>query len=389
MTEILSKIFIKSNNLSDNVTRKSFGTLAGAVGIATNILLASLKLVAGLFCSSVAIIADAFNNFSDAGASLITLISFKLSAKPADKEHPFGHARFEYISSMIVSFIIMLVGIELLISSGKRLFYPNPEGLSEINAITFIILGISILLKLWLGLFYRKIGKKIDSKVILAASLDSLTDSISTGSALLASIIVKLTGLVIFDSLVGIGVSIIIISAGAKILNDTKNALLGEAPVKETLDGIRKIAEKYPEIIGIHDLLVHNYGPGQIIASFHAEVDGSKDIYLLHDVIDTLEREIKKNMNISCTIHLDPIATNDENTAKIKEFLSETLKEVGLDYKIHDFRAVLGNTHTKLLFDLVLPFEEKISDDEAINLVCEAVEKKRNNFYCVITVDRE
>ena len=389
MTEILSKIFTKRNIPSESISRKSFGTLAGAVGIATNILLATLKLVAGLFCSSLAIIADAFNNFSDAGASLITLISFKLSAKPADKEHPFGHARFEYISSMIVSFIIMLVGLELLISSGKRLIYPNPEGLSEINAITFIILGISILLKLWLGLFYRKIGKKIDSKVILAASLDSLTDSISTGSALISSIIIKLTGLVIFDALVGVGVSIIIISAGVKILNDTKNALLGEAPVKETLEDIRKIAEKYPEIIGIHDLLVHNYGPGQIIASFHAEVDGSKNIYLLHDVIDTLEREIKKNLGISCTIHLDPIATNDENTAEIKEFLSETLKEVGLEYKIHDFRVVLGNTHTKLLFDLVLPFEEKMSDDEAINLVCEAVEKKRNNFYCVITVDRE
>ena len=389
MTEILSKIFTKRNIPSESISRKSFGTLAGAVGIATNILLATLKLIAGLFCSSLAIIADAFNNFSDAGASLITLISFKLSAKPADKEHPFGHARFEYISSMIVSFIILLVGLELLISSGKRLIYPNPEGLSEINAITFIILGFSILLKLWLGLFYRKIGKKIDSKVILAASLDSLTDSISTGSALISSIIIKLTGLVIFDSLVGIGVSIIIISAGVKILNDTKNALLGEAPVKETLEDIRKIAEKYPEIIGIHDLLVHNYGPGQIIASFHAEVDGSKDIYLLHDVIDTLEREIKKNLGISCTIHLDPIATNDENTVEIKEFLSETLKEVGLEYKIHDFRVVLGNTHTKLLFDLVLPFEEKMSDDEAINLVCEAVEKKRHNFYCVITVDRE
>ncbi len=389
MTEILLKLFWGRHNPSDQRARKGFGTLAGAVGIVTNLLLASLKLGVGLFCSSLAIIADAFNNFSDAGASLITLISFKLSAKPADKEHPFGHARFEYISSMIVSFIILLVGIELLISSGKRLFYPNPEGLSQINAITFIILIISIILKLWLGLFYRKIGKKIDSKVILAASLDSLTDSISTGSVLLSSVIIKLTGLVIFDSLVGVGVSLIIIAAGAKILNDTKNALLGEAPVRETLDGIQKIAKNYPEIIGIHDLLVHNYGPGQFIASFHAEVDGSKDIYLLHDVIDTLEREIKKSMNISCTIHLDPIVTNDENLTEIKEFLSETLKEVGLDYKIHDFRVVLGNTHTKLLFDLVLPFEEKMSDEEAINLVCEAVEKKRQNFYCVITVDRE
>ncbi len=390
MTELLSKIFVKDyKNHKDPAVRKSYGTMSGAVGIVTNLILASIKLIAGILSSSVAIIADALNNLSDAGSSLITLISFKLSSKPADKEHPFGHARLEYISSMIVSFLILLVGFELFMSSAEIILGITEGAQTEVTDITFIILIISIVLKLWLGLFYRKVGKKIDSQIIIATSADSLTDSVSTGAVLISSIIIKFTGFVLLDAIVGIGVSIVIIVAGAKILNDTKNALLGEAPVQEIVDDIEHIVDNYPEIIGMHDLLVHNYGPGRFIASFHAEVDGKEDIYMLHDVIDNAEREIKEKMNIACTIHLDPIVTDDEDVNRLKEILFSTMRENGLNYKVHDFRTVIGNTHTNLIFDVVLPFDEEIKENELADKISSLISEKHPDYYCVITVDRE
>ncbi len=390
MTELLSKIFVKNHkDYKDPTVRKAYGTMSGAVGIVTNIILALIKLFAGLLSASVAIIADALNNLSDAGSSLITLISFKLSSKPADKEHPFGHARLEYISSMIVSFLILLVGFELFVSSGEILLGLSDSAPTEITTITFVILIISIVLKLWLGLFYRKVGKKIDSQIVIASSADSLTDSISTGAVLISSIVIKFTGFMLLDAIVGIGVSVIIIVAGIKILNDTKNALLGEAPVQETIDDIEHIAEGYPEIIGIHDLLVHNYGPGRFIASFHAEVDGKKDIYMLHDMIDNAEKEINKKLGIACTIHMDPIVTDDENVNRLKNILFNTMREHGLNYKVHDFRTVIGNTHTNLIFDVVLPFDEEIKENELKEKISSAISEKHPNYYCVITVDRE
>lgn len=390
MTELLSKIFIKNYKDYKNPTvRKKYGTMSSGVGIATNMLLAIIKLFAGLLASSMAIIADGFNNLSDAGSSLITLISFKLSAKPADKEHPFGHARFEYIASMIVSFLILLVGFELFAGSFEIVLGLAESEKTIINEITFVILAISIVLKLWLGIFYRKIGKRIDSKIIMATSTDSLTDSISTGAVLVSSIIIKLTGFVLLDAIVGIGVSVIIIVAGIKILNETKNALLGEAPVQEIVDDIQKIVESYPEIIGMHDLLVHNYGPGRFIASFHAEVDGKKDIYMLHDMIDNAEREVKEKLGIDCTIHLDPIVTDDEDVNRLKAFINEVMCELGFNYHIHDFRVVIGNTHTNLIFDVVLPFDAEVTEKEIVKIISEAVSKRKPDHYCVITVDRE
>lgn len=390
MTELLSKIFIKNHNDYKNpITRKKYGTMSSGVGIATNLLLAFIKLIAGLLASSMAIIADGFNNLSDAGSSLITLISFKLSAKPADKEHPFGHARFEYIASMIVSFLILLVGFELLCGSLEIVTGLSESEQTAINNVTFVILAVSIVLKLWLGIFYRKIGKRIDSKIIMATSADSLTDSISTGAVLVSSIVIKLTGFVLLDAIVGIGVSIIILIAGIKILNETKNALLGEAPVQEIVDDIKTIVEEYPDIIGMHDLLVHNYGPGRFIASFHAEVDGKKDIYMLHDMIDNAEREIKEKLGIACTIHLDPIVTDDDNINRLHTLVKEVMSECGFDYHIHDFRVVIGNTHTNLIFDVVLPFDSKITEKELIEKISAAVLKKSENHFCVITVDRE
>lgn len=390
MTEILSRFFVKDHDdLNSPAVRKAYGTMSGAVGIAVNVILAFTKLLLGIFTSSIAITADAFNNLSDAGASFVTLISFHLSARPADREHPFGHARFEYIASMAVSFLVLYVGVDLLTDSGKILFGFSDGMRSDIGIATFVLLVLSILLKLWLGVFYRKIGKKINSKVIFAASKDSIVDSISTGAALVSAILVKLCGFALLDAIVGVGVSVLIIVAGAQIFNDTKNALLGEAPVKEVASEIESIVKSYPDIIGMHDLLIHNYGPNKFIASFHAEVDGSKDIYVLHDMIDNTEREIKSKLGIACTIHMDPIAKDDVNVQRLRGILDEVMSELRLSYKIHDFRVVIGKTHTNLIFDLVLPYDDNTDENALIERLGESVWAKVPEHYCVITIDRE
>ncbi len=389
MTNLLAKIFIKnSSNTTDPTVRKNYGTLSSIVGITVNFILAAFKMLAGLLSGSVAIIADAFNNLCDSGTSVITLISFKISSKPADKEHPFGHARIEYIASMIVSFIILLVGAELLLDSGKTLLGIGEAKNTDITNVTIIILGVSILLKLWLGLFYRKIAKTIDSTVIAAASADSFSDSFATAAVLASSIVIKITNWVILDAIVGIAVSIPIIIAGLKILNETKDILLGEGPVDETVKDIERIIAEFPDIIGIHDLMVHNYGPNRFIASLHAEVDGKKDIYYLHDMIDNAERSINEELQITCTIHMDPIVTDDENVIELKSFLIETMRENGLDLPIHDFRTVIGQTHTNMIFDVVLPFDHPMTADEVKEKIISAVKAKRANCYCVIVVDR-
>ena len=389
MTALLIKLFIKDYNETSNpIVRKNYGTLSSIVGIIINLLLGAMKLVIGFISGSVAIMADAFNNISDSGTSIITLISFKMASKPADKEHPYGHARIEYIASMIVSFIILLVGAELLLDSGKTILGFSDQRQTDIGVITIVILAVSIVLKLLLGLFYRKISKIIDSSVIKAAATDSFSDTLSTGAVLVSSIIIKLSDWYIIDAIVGIGVSIPIIIAGLRILNETKNVLLGEGPVDETVGNIEKIISDFPDIVGIHDLMVHNYGPNKFVASFHAEVDGKKDIYYLHDMIDNTERRIKEELNIQCTIHMDPIVTDDAEINELREFLIETMKEAAVDVPIHDFRTVIGNTHTNMIFDVVLPFDNPMTEEELINKISVAVHKKRSDCYCVITVDR-
>lgn len=390
MTKLLTKIFIKDYKQTANPSvRKSYGTLASVVGIIVNIILAIIKLIAGFLSGSVAILADAFNNLSDSGSSVITLLSFKVSSKPADKEHPYGHARFEYIASMIVSFIIMLVGGELFLDSAKTLVGIGEPKATEITTVTIIILSVSIVLKLWLGIFYRKIAKSIDSTVVRAASTDSFSDTISTVAVLISSIVIAIKPeWNILDAIVGIIVSIPIMIAGFKLLNETKDVLLGEGPVDETVGAMQKIIADFPDIIGIHDLMVHNYGPNKFVASFHAEVDGKKDIYYLHDMIDNVERRINEELNISCTIHMDPIVTDDENVTELKKFLIETMKEAGLELSIHDFRTVIGQTHTNMIFDVVLPFDHPLSEDEVKAKISQIVHEKRENCYCVITVDR-
>ena len=388
MTDLLIKLFVKDHTRPEDIAvRERYGVFSSIVGIITNLILAALKLAAGLLSFSIAIVADALNNLSDAGSSIISFVSFKIAAKPADKEHPFGHARIEYVSSMIVSFLILLVGFELMKDSVAGLFSGEGAGLA-VTALTYVILSVSILLKLWLGLFYRKIAKKIDSSVVSAAAADSFSDCASTAAVLVSSIVIGISGWWFIDSIVGMAVAVMIIIAGIKILNETKNSLLGEAPVQDVVDSIKSTVDKYPEVVGIHDMLVHNYGPKTYIVSLHAEVDGSRDIYELHDAIDNIEKEINEDLRILCTIHMDPIVTNDETVNELRTFTAETVKEVCPEATIHDFRTVIGQTHTNLIFDLVLPFDVKEKPETVTEAVKAAIRNKRNECFCVITVDR-
>ena len=390
MTNLLVKIFIKnSGEVQSSEVRKAYGTLSSLIGIAINVILVGIKLALGFITSSVAIIADALNNLSDAGSSSMALISFKLAAKPADRDHPFGHARFEYIASMVVSFLILLVGFETLIDSVSVLIGKSERETISFSVLSIVFLGCTILFKLWLAVFYTKIGKKIDSSVIKAAAVDSLMDCISTGAVLASAIVIKLTKIQIIDTVMSLLVSLVIIWAGIKILNETKNSLLGEAPVDEQVRGISAIIAEYPEILGTHDLMIHNYGPNHHICSFHAEVDGAKDVFMLHDMIDNVERRIQDELNILCTIHMDPIVTDDEIVNELRNFVTAIIKEkVCSDITVHDFRTVAGNTHTNVIFDIVIPFEIKESPNAIVEKISKAVQDERENCYCVITVDR-
>ena len=388
MTNLLIRLFVKNSNSPENPeVRERFGVFSSVVGVIVNLILAAIKLLAGLMSASIAITADALNNLADAGSSIVSFVSFKIAAKPADKDHPFGHARIEYVSSLIVSFLILLVGFELFTSSLSGLFSKEATALN-LSTLTFVILGISILLKLWLGFFYRKISKRINSSVVAAASADSFSDCASTAAVLISSIVIEATDLWYIDSIVGIGVSVMIFIAGIKILNETKNSLLGEPPVDEVVESIKETVSHYPEIVGIHDMLVHNYGPNHYIVSFHAEVDGSKDIYMLHDVIDNIERAINDDLRILCTIHMDPIVTHDETVNELREFTLSTVKEICPEASIHDFRTVVGQTHTNLIFDLVLPFDINGKPDDIAAEIDSAIKSKRSYCYTVITIDR-
>jgi len=376
------------NNTVDLKERQKYGALSGIVGIGANLILSVLKLIVGLLTSSVAIMADAMNNLSDAGSSIVSLVSFRMSSKPADRDHPFGHARIEYIASMVVSFLILLVGFEMMTDSISVIFGFSEATTPVFSMASLIILGASVVVKLFLSLFFRRIGKKIDSSVILASSADSFFDSVSTFAVLISSIVIKYTEIAIIDAIVGLLVSVLILMAGIRTLNETKNSILGEAPVKETVEAITKIVDEYPEIIGTHDLLVHNYGPGHYIASFHAEVDGKDDIYILHDVIDNVEKRIGTELGIICTIHLDPISLDDERINELKEIAREVIKEIDPKIGMHDFRAVIGATHTNLIFDLEIPFEMKLPNDKIIKDIESRIQRINPECFCVITIDR-
>lgn len=388
MTELLSRIFVKNHRaVEDPRVRSAYGTMVSITGMILNILLFAAKFTVGSLFGSVSITADAVNNLSDAGSQMISLISFRISAKPADREHPFGHARIEYVASMIVSFLILLIGIELLKESVSKILSPE---LPERSWVAVGVLGGSVLVKLWIGLFNRKIGKRIDSAVMRATAADSLSDAISTTAVLISTLILLLFPSlnVNLDAYMGVLVAVMILAAGVKILNETKNSILGEAPSDEIIKQITDLVESTPGALGIHDLTVHNYGPGHVIAALHVEVDGKVDVFESHDMIDNIEQALRREYNIEATIHMDPIVTDDELINALRRRVEATVKEIDPGLRIHDFRFVAGATHSNLIFDLLVPYEVKLSNDDIRRAVADKISRIDPSYFTVVTVDR-
>ena len=352
LSDALCRRFIKdSANTDDPKVRLAYGRLAGIVGIVCNLLLCGFKLLAGILAGSLAMIADAFNNLSDAGSAIVTLIGFKLAGAPADEDHPFGHGRMEYLSAMGVAVLIILAGFELATSAFDKIIHPVA---SEFSWISAVILAVSIGVKLWMAVFSRNIGKKIRSDALCAAGVDSRNDVICTGVVLLSSIL----GIwlpVSIDGYVGMAVALFVIWSGFTVIKDTVSPLLGQAPDPELVQNIQQTVLSYDGVVGIHDLIVHDYGPGRIIVSLHAEVPEDQPISKSHDVIDNIEMELQERFNILSCIHMDPVDTDNPETLRLKAVVIRLMNEVDESLTLHDFRVVSGDTHTNLLFDLVVP----------------------------------
>ena len=385
MTNLLIKLFVKDPERTDDKrVRENYGTVTSVVGIVVNLLLFVGKFLVGTLFGSVSISADAINNLSDAGSSLISLISFKISSKPADREHPFGHARIEYIASMAVGVIVLFIGFDSLKESFFKILTPEPMSKS---IIVLAVLLASILAKLWLGIFYKSVGKKINSEILKAASADSFSDVLSTGATLVSALVWMMFDFNI-DAYVGLVVSAFILVAGLKILNENKNIILGSAPDPEVIETIKEHALSDRRILGIHDLMVHSYGAGATIASFHAEVDGKGDFFEAHDLIDNIEKQLFSEHNIACTIHMDPIVTDDEEINSLRAKVEGIVKGISETFRIHDFRCVTGPTHTNLIFDVEIPFEDKRTNKEVLNLVEEKIKNINETYFAVISIDR-
>ena len=386
MTDLLCAIFVKDrNNTKDTDVRRRYGTLSSIVGIILNLILASGKYIVGYVFGAISLMADGINNLSDAGSQAVSLISFKISSKPADKEHPFGHARFEYIASMVVSFLILHIGFNTIVDSVKKIF--DSEAQTKFSWIIIIVLGISVLVKIWLCLFNRKIAKKIDSSMLRATAMDSLADACATFGVLVGMLVYKLTSFDI-DAYMGAIVAILILVAGIRVFNDTKNSLLGERPSDELIAQINEVVSEYPEALGIHDMMVHNYGPGRTVATFHVEVDRNIDLIESHDMIDNIERHIYSKLGVQTTIHMDPIVTDNEEVNRLKAQVRKLVKEIDERLDIHDFRCVFGVTHTNILFDISAPFDLKLSDAELCERMSALIKNIDEKYFAVVTVDR-
>ena len=388
MTELLCRLFVKDGeNVKSPAVRRAYGTLASVVGIIVNLILAAGKITVGFLFGAISLAGDGINNLSDAGSQIISLISFKMAAKPADRDHPFGHARIEYVASMIVSFFIMLVGWNLFRESLDKIL--NADMVTDDSNVWLMVgvLAVSILLKLWLVLFNRRIAGKIDSSVMRATAADSLSDAGASTAVLIAILIFKFTGVDI-DGFMGLAVAVVIFIAGIKILNDTKNSILGEAPSDDVVEGIKAIVAEFPDALGIHDMIVHSYGPGRFVANLHIEVDGSKDIFESHDMIDLIEKRLNSELGILSNIHMDPIVVDDAENDEMRAFTLAAVKAVDERLDIHDFRFVRGKTHTNLLFDITVPFEMKGNNDEIADAVQSKIAETRPDHYIVVNIDR-
>jgi len=385
MTDLLCRLFIKdADNVKSPQVRSAYGTLSSVVGILLNIVLFAGKFLVGIISGSVAIRADAINNLTDAASQIVSLISFRIAAKPADRDHPFGHARIEYVASMIVSMSILIIAYQLLSDSVDKII--NPVA-TEFRWVTVGVLAASILVKLWLGLFNRRIGKRIDSEVLRATMTDSLSDAGATFAVLISTLIFHFTD---FDpdAYMGIIVAILIAVAGIRILSDTKNSILGGAPDAEVVEAIHRIVNSYPEALGIHDMAVHSYGPGTTMASLHVEVDGSADVFETHDAIDRMEKQLYTEAGIHATIHMDPIVTNDPMVTEVREKVAALLTGIDGHLSMHDFRMVKGSTHSNLIFDVAVPFEVKADANDLKAAIDRAVKTIDDTYCTVITIDR-
>lgn len=386
MVEFIGKYFVKKKGAEENQlrTRQIYGTVCSVVGIMLNVLLFLGKYFAGVISGSIAIMADAVNNLSDAGSSFITLIGFRFAGKKPDVDHPFGHGRFEYISGFVVSMAILMMGFELIKSSVSKIM--NPVAV-DMGIISVIILIVSICVKLYMAFMNNSIGKKINSSAMKATAVDSLSDACATFVVLVSMIVIRVSGLNI-DGYVGVLVSLFIFYAGYNAAKDTIDPLLGKNPEPEFVEAIKNIVMSHENVVGIHDMVVHDYGPGRVMVSLHAEVPGDGDIFELHDAIDHIERELTDELGCSAVIHMDPIETNNEIVNAIKEKINESVILLIEGASIHDFRMVQGPTHTNVIFDVVVPYCIKDSDDEVKEKVCKMVQIIDKTYFAVVNIDR-
>ena len=385
MTNFLIKHFIpNASDVKSPAVRQRYGVVSGVVGILCNALLCTAKIAAGLLTGAVSIVADGINNLSDGGSCVVSLLGFKMAGKPADDKHPFGHGRIEYVAGLIVSFIIVLMGVGLANTALDKIFHPEEISFSW---ITPAVLGISILVKLWMCFFNRKMGDKIDSAVLRATAMDSLSDVAAT-SAVLAGFVIGYWARVNLDGYLGVLVALFILYTGVSTAKGTLDLLLGEAPDPEFVKQIQQEVLSYPEIIGVHDLIVHNYGPGHSVVSLHAEVPCDVDILKIHDTIDNAERDLKKKFDCEVVIHMDPIITDDKETNEIHQKLSSIVRLLDSRVTIHDFRMVKGPTHTNLIFDIVVPHQFRLTDDQVVESLRQAVKALDARYEIVVNVDK-
>lgn len=385
MTDLILRIFVRDHkNTEDPAVRDKCGRVAGAVGIVTNFLLFLMKIIVGTVFHSVSVTADAVNNLTDSGSSVVTLIGFKMASKPADEKHPFGHARIEYLSGVIVSFIVIFLGLQLGISSIEKILTPEENALTP---VALVVLVISILAKLWQCLFYRKVGRMIKSESVEATSKDSRNDVIATSVVLLGAVITMLTG-VNLDGYMGAAVALFIVFSGVQLTISTADPLLGQAPEGELVQTITEKMLSYPGIIGMHDLAVHNYGVGRCFASAHCEVDAKNDILVSHDLIDNIERDFSRDLGIHMVIHLDPVIVGDARTDALHCKVQSLVTALYPTVTIHDFRVIWGVTHSNIVFDAAVPFSVKDSDAVITQKLEAEIQKLDPDYRTVVTIDR-
>ncbi len=387
MSNLLVKTFIPNYKDTENqVVRSKVGKLSGIVGIIVNILLASAKITVGLLFGLVSALADGINNLTDCGSNVISIISFKLSNKSADKEHPYGHQRIEYVSALIVGVIVAILAIELATESIGKIITPEK---SDFSLWTIGILSASILAKLWLFFFNRNLGKRYNSEILKATSRDSISDCAATLGVLVSVIISHYTGFLYLDGIMGLIVSILIAFVGISILKDTMSDLLGKAPSKELIEDICKRVLKYEGVLGIHDLEVHNYGPNKYYASMHVEVDGKIDVMESHELVDKIERDFAQNTNITLVIHMDPIAIGDPEVDSFKKEILSIIRSIDDRFTVHDFRITKGPNVTNLIFDVAIPYECNLKSIEIKEIIQKKINKGHNDVYVVPTIERQ